>query len=218
MVGSVPACAFNTFTLSGVVMTEILQSLPIYIALLAALLNLVRRQWSLNLIALLVQFICLLPILMKIMPLQLALIQPFTGLMVTLILYLTLLGVGGIEAIDLRRSLTSGELFRGLAGAFLLATLQTFLLQFQQAVFPLVSSDHLFLSLALILIGLMQLGTIREPFYLVIALLTFLSGFELLYSALEFSYLLEAQLVAVNLLLAIVGAFFIVKNAESEST
>jgi len=70
----------------------------------------------------------------------------------------------------------------------------------------------------LILIGLMQLGTIREPFYLVIALLTFLSGFELLYSALEFSYLLEAQLVAVNLLLAIVGAFFIVKNAESEST
>ncbi|NLG41023.1 MAG: hypothetical protein GX544_04905, partial [Chloroflexi bacterium] len=46
--------------------------------------------------------------------------------------------------------------------------------------------------------------------------LTFLSGFEMLYSALEFSYLLEALLVAVNLLLAIVGAFFIVKNSESE--
>nr|MBP7213452.1 hypothetical protein [Anaerolineaceae bacterium] len=67
----------------------------------------------------------------------------------------------------------------------------------------------------LMLTGIMQLGTIREPLYLAIGLLTFLSGFQLLYSALEFSYLLEALFVAVNLLLGIVGSFFIVKNAES---
>jgi hypothetical protein len=197
-------------------MTELLESLPVYLALLASLLNLVRRQWTLNLIALLVQFVCLFPILLKIMPLQLALIHPFTGLMVTLILYLTLVGVGGIESVNLRRRLTSGEIFRGLAGIFLIATLRAFLPQIQQAVFPTVSGSHLFLSLGLILIGLLQLGTIREPFYLAIGVLTFLSGFELLYSALEFSFLLEALFVAVNLLLAIVGAFFIVKNAESE--
>ena len=197
-------------------MSDILQSLPIFLALIAALLNLVRRQWSLNLIALFVQFICLFPVLLKVLPLQLALIHPFTGLMVTLILYLTLVGVGGIKSIDLRRPLTSGEIFRGLAGFFLIATLRAFLPHFQEAVFPMASSNHLFLSLGLILIGLFQLGTIREPFYLAIGVLTFLSGFELLYSELEFSYLLEALLVAVNLLLAIVGAFFIVKNAESE--
>jgi hypothetical protein len=197
-------------------MTELLESLPVYLALLASLLNLVRRQWTLNLIALLVQFVCLFPILLKIMPLQLALIHPFTGLMVTLILYLTLVGVGGIESVNLRRRLTSGEIFRGLAGIFLIVTLRAFLPQIQQAVFPTVSGNHLFLSLGLILIGLLQLGTIREPFYLAIGVLTFLSGFELLYSALEFSFLLEALFVAVNLLLAIVGAFFIVKNAESE--
>lgn len=197
-------------------MTDLLQSLPVYLALLAALLNLVRRQWTLNLLALLVQFICLFPILLKILPLQLALIHPFTGLMVTLILYLTLLGVGGVKPLNLRDPLTSGEIFRALSGIFLIATLRAFLPQFQLAVFPLVSSDYLFVSLGLILIGLLQLGTIREPLYLAIGMLTFLSGFELLYSALEFSYLLEALLVAVNLLLAIVGAFFIVKNAESE--
>jgi hypothetical protein len=197
-------------------MTELLESLPVYLALLASLLNLVRRQWTLNLIALLVQFVCLFPILLKIMPLQLALIHPFTGLMVTLILYLTLVGVGGIESVNLRRRLTSGEIFRGLAGIFLIVTLRAFVPQIEQAVFPTVSGNHLFLSLGLILIGLLQLGTIREPFYLAIGVLTFLSGFELLYSALEFSFLLEALFVAVNLLLAIVGAFFIVKNAESE--
>ena len=55
-------------------MTDLLQSLPVYLALLAALLILVRRQWTLNLLALLVQFICLFPILLKVLPLQLALI------------------------------------------------------------------------------------------------------------------------------------------------
>lgn len=197
-------------------MPDFVQSLAVYLVLIAALLNLVRRQWSLNLVALLVQFICLFAILWEVLPLQLALIQPFTGLMVTLILYLTLFGVGGIKRINFRNPLTSGEIFRALAGVFLIATVRAFLPQFQVAVFPLVSSDHLFLSLGLILIGLLQLGTIREPFYLAIGMLTFLSGFELLYSALEFSFLLEALLVAVNLLLAIVGAYFIVKNAESE--
>lgn len=216
MVGRVPFGTLDPFSFSGELMTVLTQSLPVYLALIAALLNLVRRQWTLNLIALFVQFVCLFPILLKVLPLQLALIHPFTGLMVTLILYLTLVGVGGIKSIDLLRPLTTGEIFRGLAGFFLIATLRALLPQFQQAVFPLVSSNHLFLSIGLILIGLLQLGTIREPFYLAIGMLTFLSGFELLYSALEFSFLLEALLVAVNLLLAIVGAFFIVKNAESE--
>lgn len=197
-------------------MKELLQSLPVYIALLAALLNLVRRQWTLNLLALLVQFVCVFPVFLRVLPLQLALIHPFTGLMVTLILYLTLLSVGGIKAINLRVPLSSGEIFRALTGIFLIATLRVFIPQLQQSVFPTVPGDHLFFSLGLILIGLVQMGTIREPFYLAIGLLTFLSGFEMLYSALEFSYLLEALLVAVNLLLAIVGAFFIVKNTESE--
>ncbi len=216
MVACISPDPIDPFSRSGALMIEFLQPLPVYIVLLAALLNLVRRQWTLNLIALVVQFVFVFPPLLKILPLQLALIHPFTGLMVTLILYLTLLGGGGIEAINFHGSLTSGEIFRGLAGLFLLATLHTFLPQIQQAAFPLVPIDHLFLSLGLILVGLLQLGTIREPFYLAIGMLTFLSGFELLYSALEFSYLLEALLVAVNLLLAIVGAFFIVKDTESE--
>ncbi|MCK9246599.1 MAG: hypothetical protein M0P11_06555 [Anaerolineaceae bacterium] len=197
-------------------MTEVFQSLPIYIALMAGLLNLVRRQWSLNLIALVVQFICLFPILWAALPLQLALIQPFTGLMVTLILYLTLLNVGEVEPINLKPRPTSGEVFRALAGIFLIATLGTFVPQIKTAIFPSIPLNHLFLSLGLVLIGILQLGTIREPLYLAIGMLTFLSGFELLYIALEFSFLLAALFVAVNLLLAIVGSFFIIKNVESE--
>lgn len=198
-------------------MRELLSSLPAYIALIAALLNLVRRQWSLNLITLVLQFIFIIPSLLNLFPIQIALIQPFTGIMVSLMLYLTLNEVGGIEPINLTRTVTPGEIFRALAGIFLLAIIRFFLNDLQKAVFPTVSPEHLYLSLGLMLMGIMQLGTIREPLYLAIGLLTFLSGFQLLYSALEFSYLLEALFVAVNLLLGMVGSFFIVKNAESGS-
>lgn len=194
----------------------LLTTLPLYLVLVAALLNLVRRQWTLNLIALTIQFLFLFPILRSILPLQLALIQPFTGLMVTLILYLTLVNVGGIEPINLKFRPTSGEIFRVIAGLLVLALLRALIPQIQQSVFPTVSGNFLFLSLGLIILGLLQLGTIREPFYLAIGILTFLSGFQMLYNALDYSILLEALLVAVNLLLAIVGAYFIVKNAESE--
>ena len=77
-------------------MRELLNTLPIYIALLAALLNLVRRQWSLNLIALVFQFIFIIPSLLKLFPIQIALIQPFSGIMVSLMLFLTLNQVGGM--------------------------------------------------------------------------------------------------------------------------
>lgn len=198
-------------------MNDLLTSVALYLALLAAMLNLVRRQWTLNLIALLVQFLCLFPMLRLHLPLQLAIIQPFTGIMVTLILYLTLLNVGGIEALNLSLKPTSGEVFRAIGGFLLLSILRALIPQLQPAVFSTVPSNFLFLSLGLIVIGILQLGTILEPLYLAIGMLTFLSGFQLLYSILDYSLLLEALLTAVNLILAIVGAFFIVKNVESEA-
>jgi hypothetical protein len=199
------------------IVTDLIYAIALYLALFASLLILIRRQWTLNLLTLAVQFLCLFPILRSYLPFQPALIQPFTGLMVTLILYLTLLNVGGIKRIDLRQRPTSGELFRALAGILLLSLLRAFIPQLQPAVFPTVPSTYLFLSLGLLVLGILQLGTTREPFYLAIGILTFLTGFQLLYNRLDFSLMLEALLVAVNLLLAIVGAFFIVKDAEGEA-
>jgi hypothetical protein len=44
----------------------------------------------------------------------------------------------------------------------------------------------------LAVLGLLQASMISEPFYVIIGLLTFLSGVELLYASLELSILLEA--------------------------
>jgi hypothetical membrane protein len=137
--------------------------------------------------------------------------------MVSLMLYMTLVSSGLIESLLVRRRLSSGEVFRGTIA--LLLVLISILLSpvLQQSAFPQSSQLLLTTSVGLILFGLFQMGTITEPLYLVIGLLTFLSGFELLYASLEFSRVLEALFTAVNLSLALIGCFFIVKDVESRS-
>jgi len=197
--------------------SETLRTVLAAILLLSAAINLVRRQWTLNIFALGLQYICIFLLILEVRSAFLAGIKLIVGLMVSLMLYLTLKSSGLIESTLLRRHVTSGEIFRGTIA--LLLALISFLAApaLQQSAFPQSSQLLLTASLGLILFGLFQMGTITEPLYLVIGLLTFLSGFELLYASLEISRLLEALLTAVNLSLALVGCFFIVKDVESGS-
>jgi hypothetical protein len=198
-------------------MSETLRLVSVALLLLAAALNLVRRQWALNILALGLQYICVFLIILEVRSPLLAAIKLIVGLMVSLMLYMTLVSSGLIESLLVRRRLSSGEVFRGTIA--LLLVLISILLSpvLQQSAFPQSSQLLLTASVGLILFGLFQMGTITEPLYLVIGLLTFLSGFELLYASLEFSRVLEALFTAVNLSLALIGCFFIVKDVESRS-
>lgn len=49
-------------------MTDLIYTIALYLALFASLLILIRRQWTLNLLTLAVQFICLFPILRSYLP------------------------------------------------------------------------------------------------------------------------------------------------------
>lgn len=64
-------------------------------------------------------------------------------------------------------------------------------------------------GLALIGMGLLQLGITSDPFRVILGLLTFLSGFEILYSAVESSALVAALLAVISLGLALAGAYFL---------
>lgn len=63
----------------------------------------------------------------------------------------------------------------------------------------------------LIGLSLMQLGTTQDTFLTIVGLLSFLSGFEVIYAGLELSALLTGLLAIVNLSLSLVGVYFIVK-------
>jgi predicted phage tail protein len=57
--------------------------------------------------------------------------------------------------------------------------------------------------------GILQLGFRTDPLSSVLGLLTFLSGFEILYAAIEQSTLVAGLLAVINLSLALVGAYLI---------
>jgi hypothetical protein len=71
-------------------------------------------------------------------------------------------------------------------------------------------------GLMLISLGLLHLGITRQPFRVVLGLLTALAGFEVIYAAVESSALVAGLLALINLGLAMVGAYFLPRPAERE--
>ena len=72
-------------------------------------------------------------------------------------------------------------------------------------------------SLILIGLGVLHLGMTAKPFRVILGLLTVLSGFEVLFAALESSILVAAMLSTLNLGLALVGAYLLTTPEEEEA-
>ena len=71
-------------------------------------------------------------------------------------------------------------------------------------------------SLLLVGLGLLHLGITSSILRVVIGLMTVLSGFEILYSAVEGSILVAALLATINLGLALVGAYLMIAQSSSQ--
>jgi len=181
--------------------------------LLTGLINLTRHQWLVNLISLAMQYLGMFLLVISVRPITLAIIKLIVGWMVTLVLYITLASVGEFYKIKSQR-LNSGQVFRLIAGLFMIIFSIVFLPQIQSLLFTQSSAPLLLAAMGTMLIGLLQVSMNSEPLYIILGLLTFLSGFELLYASLELSLLLEALFAVVNLGLALVGSYFLVKDAE----
>ena len=102
----------------------------------------------------------------------------------------------------------SGRLFRLLAVGLVTLVVISSALKIIQYL-PGVGLEVVLGSLILTGNGLLNLGLTNHPFRVAVGLLTLLSGFEILYAALETSALVAGLLAGVNLVLALVGAFLI---------
>ncbi|MGI6249963.1 MAG: hypothetical protein ACOYKD_01155 [Anaerolineaceae bacterium] len=198
-------------------MTTYLPYLPVILALLCALLNLVRRQWIANMIFLALQYLAVFIILLGVRNPGAAVIKLLVGWMVTLVIYISLLNTGKLEKKTWMSRPTAGEVFRFFAGLLVIALTASLGEGLRAEIFPATSRAIFLTSASLMLIALLQLGMKEEVLYTIIGLMTFMSGFELLYASLELSALLEAFFVAVNLGLALIGAYFIVNAQEGAS-
>ena len=72
-------------------------------------------------------------------------------------------------------------------------------------------------SLILMAMGLLLLGLTTEPLRVVIGLLAFLAGFEIIYAAVENAILVAALLALINLGLALVGSYLLLAGTETKA-
>ena len=86
-----------------------------------------------------------------------------------------------------------------------------------EAVLPGIGIPVAVGGVLLIAMGLLQLGMTTQVLRVIFGLLTALSGFEILYAAMEGSSLVAALLVVVNLGLGLVGAYLLVASSEEKT-
>lgn len=112
-------------------------------------------------------------------------------------------------------SLPEGSLFRIFAAAVLTLVVIS-AIPSVMALLPGIGAPEVAGSQLLIMMGLLHLGLSTEPERVVIGLLTFLAGFEILYASVETSTLVAALLALIDLGLALVGAYLLTAAQQEE--
>jgi len=178
---------------------------------------LLTRDWRWSIILLAIQYLGVFVLTLQHWPLGMASVKVVAGWMSAAILGMTRSGITN-EEFDEEYTWPRGWLFRVFAACIVLLivvvvtpSVDTIM---ADAGFPVTSG-----SLLLIGLGLLHLGITANVLRVTIGLMTVLSGFEILYSAVEGSVLVAALLAVINLGLALVGAYLLVasKTRESES-
>ena len=178
---------------------------------------LLARDWRWSIILLAVQYFGMFILVLQHWPLGMASVKVVAGWMSAAILGMTRSGLFSSE-FDEEGIWPRGRLFRlFMAGMVLLIV---------AAVTPgvdtvMADAGYAITSGSLLLIGmgLLHLGITSYILRVVIGLMTVLSGFEILYSAVEGSVLVAGLLAVINLGLALVGAYLLIaENAQQEET
>jgi hypothetical protein len=176
---------------------------------------LLTRDWRWSIILLAIQYLGMFILTLQHWPLGMASAKVVAGWMSAAILGMTRSGMPSLN-FDEQSFWPRGRLFRLLAAGMVLLIIS--------AATPSVDTimaDAGYAvtggSLLLIGMGLLHLGITSYILRVVIGLMTVLSGFEILYSAVEGSILVAALLAIINLGLALVGAYLLVaENSQQE--
>lgn len=171
----------------------------------AALTLLMNRDWRWTLAALAIQYFLAFLLITPSWPLELAAVKLVAGWMAGAVLGLTRLNLAEQPDEDGKR-LPTTPAFLILASALVLLVvlgagpaLSSWARQ--------ISVDQVSGGLLLVGMGLLQVGLSSNSFRGIIGLLTLLSGFEILYAAVEASLLVAALLGILNLGIALAGSY-----------
>jgi hypothetical protein len=177
---------------------------------------LVIRDWRLELGILGLQYVGVFWLTAQHWPMSMASIKIVTGWMAVATLSMTRLNLKEDDAEE-EQFWPRGRLFRLFAAGIITLIVGTSAPRVEEII-PGIGLPVIAGSLILIGMGMLHLGMTTQPFRVIVALLTVLSGFEALYAALESAILVVAMLSAVNLGLALVGAYLLNARKSEEET
>lgn len=206
----------------------------VLLTLVTGLVLLLSVDWRLSIGALIVQFIAVFILAAANWPVELAITKLIAGWMAGAVLGMALLSLpdsspdGGEPPIFTRAQALgsgdwapgayafSGQVFRVLAAGLVLLTAFSMapLLTAWEPQIDLTTARG---GLVLIGLGLLQLGFTSRTMRTSLGLLTALSGFEVLYSAIESSTLVAGLLAGVTLGLALTGAYLLIAPQMEEA-
>lgn len=186
-----------------------LNVLTLLLVILTATGLLLYRDWRYGLGFLAAQYLAVFWLCQARWPISMAAVKLVTGWMVCAALGITQLSISLPREAD-ETSWPQGRLFRLFTAGLVLVV--TYALANSTSTWLSLSLPAAWAGLFLIGMGLLHLGITVQPFRVILGLLTIMSGFEILYAAVEGSVLVAALLAAVNLGLALVGAYFLYAN------
>lgn len=186
---------------------ERLAIVPVLLMMASSLLVLISQNWRRVILAMAIQYVGVFWLIALSWPVELAVIKLVVGWVAG-----AMLGASPpADFFDEQFSSLSGWIFRILAAVLVWILVYT--------VSPLLANwiptkpTILWGGLILVAMGLLQLGMTTHPLRVVLGLLTLLSGFEILYAAVEVSVLVTGLLALINLGMALVGSYLV--NVES---
>jgi hypothetical protein len=182
--------------------------LAVILLAVTSLTLLISHRWRWCLFALALQYMGVFVLTGLDWPLALAAVKLVAGWTAGLVLGITMRNAPQAW-ISEEQTQPGGAIFR-LFAAGLVALVIASVAPHMAGWMPGVEMVQVWGGLLLIGIGLLHLGLTAQPLRVVLGLLTVLSGFEILYAAVETATLVAGLLAAVNLGLALVGAYLLV--------
>lgn len=188
------------------------QAIPIVVIMATSLALIVSQRWRWTIIALAVQYAAVFWLVSMTWPIGLSVVKLVAGWM-----------AGAVLATTQYESGTSGDPYDSRSGRIFqtMAAVLVWLVIFASgnvvSQWIPANGAQIYGALVLVGMGLLHLGLSTRPIRVVLGLLTVISGFEVLYAAVEISILVAGLLAALNLGLSLVGAYLILAPVMGES-
>ncbi len=186
-------------------MPEQISLIAMVVLVITTLFLLLSQNWRLNIIALAVQFLAVFALTTLVWPFGLSAVKLVAGWMAGAVLGASQPDPALVE--DPQAVGGATFIFRLLVAVLvwvLVLTITPLITSILPLPFPLITGAMLLIGM-----GLIHLGMTTRPLRVLLGLLTTLSGFELLYAAVENSVMVAGLLAVVTLGLALVGAYLL---------